>query len=74
MNPLKKLALYPIVITAIIVLVTLCNWLLTAFFAFIFDTTINNAASSPIILLYVGSGVTIIYLCVSACQYIDKQL
>ena len=74
MNPLKKLVLYPIVITAIIMLVTLCNWLLTAFFALVFDTTINNVASSPIILLYIGSGVATLYLCVFACQYIDEQL
>ncbi len=74
MNPLKKLVLYPIVTTAIIMLITLCNWLLTAFFALIFDTTINNVALSPIILLYVGSGVATLYLCVSACEYIDIEL
>jgi len=74
MNPLKKLVLYPIVITAIIMLVTLCNWLLTAFFALVFDTTIDNVASSPIILLYIVSSVAILYLCVSACQYIDDEL
>lgn len=74
MNPLKKLVLYPIVTTAIIMLITLCNWLLTAFFALIFDTTINNVALSPIILLYIGSGVATLYLCVLACQYIDEEL
>lgn len=74
MNPLKKLVLYPIVITAIIILITSCNLLLTAFFALIFDTTINNVALSPIILLYVVSGVAIMHLCVSACQYIDEKL
>jgi len=74
MNPLKKLVLYPIVTTAIIMLITLCNWLLTAFFALIFDTTIDNVASSPIILLYIVSGVATLYLCVFACQYIDEQL
>lgn len=72
MNPLKKLFLYPIVVTAIIMLVILCNWLLTAFFAWIFDTTINDVALSPIILLYVGSGVAALYLCVSAFQYIEE--
>ena len=74
MNPLKKLVLYPIVTTAIIMLITLCNWLLTAFFALIFDTTINNVALSPIILLYIVSSVATLYLCVSACQYIDIEL
>ncbi len=73
MNPLKKLVLYPIVTTAIIMLITLCNWLLTAFFALIFDTTINNVALSPIVLLYAGSGLATLYLCVSACQYIDEE-
>lgn len=74
MNPLKKLVLYPIVVTAIIMLVTLCNWLLTAFFALIFDTTINNVVLSPIVILYVGSGVATLYLCVTACQYIAPEL
>lgn len=74
MNFLKKLALYPIVITFIIMLVTLCNWLLTAFFALIFDTTINNVALSPIILLYIGSVVATLYLCISACNYINEEL
>lgn len=74
MNPLKKLVLYPIVTTAFIMLITLCNWLLTAFFALIFDTTINNVALSPIILLYIASGVATLYLCVSACEYIDIEL
>lgn len=74
MNPLKKLVLYPIVTTAIIMLITLCNWLLTAFFALLFDTTINNVALSPIMLLYIVSGVATLYLCVSACEYIDEQL
>lgn len=74
MNPLKKLVLYPIVTTAIIMLITLCNWLLTAFFALIFDTTINNVALSPIILLYIVSGIATLYLSVSACEYIDEEL
>lgn len=74
MNPLKKAFLYPIVITGIIMLVTLCNWLITAFFALVFDTTISDIALSPIILLYIGSGLATLYLCVSACQYIDEEL
>ena len=74
MNPLKKLVLYPIVTTAIIMLITLCNWLLTAFFALIFDTTINNVALSPIILLYIVSSVATLYLCVLACEYIYEEL
>lgn len=74
MNPLKKLALYPIVLTAIIILIASCNWLITAFFALIFDTTMNNVACSPIILLYMASGIATLYLCVSACQYIDEKL
>ena len=74
MNPLKKLVLYPIVTTTIIMLITSCNWLLTAFFALIFDTTINNVVLSPIVLLYIVSGVATLYLCVLACQYIDEEL
>lgn len=73
MNPLKKLVLYPVVVTAIIMLVTLCNWLLTAFFALIFDTTIHHIALGPIILLYIGSGIATFYLCITACHYIDSD-
>lgn len=72
-KPLTKITLYPIAITAIIILITICNWLLTAFFAFIFDTTIDNVSTSPIILLYIGSGVGTLYMCVIACQYIAEE-
>lgn len=72
MNPLKKLMLYPVVVTAVIILITLCNWLITAFFALVFDTTMNVVALSPIIVLYVGSGIATLFLCVTACQYIDE--
>lgn len=74
MNPLKKLVLYPIVLTAIIILIASCNWLITAFFALLFNTTIENAATSPMILLYIGSIIATIYLCTTACQYIDEKL
>lgn len=74
MNPLKKLALYPITVTAVIVLVTVCNWLITALFSLLFNTTIAKAASSPIILIYVISTIATLYLCISACQYIDEKL
>ncbi|HEY8362195.1 MAG TPA: hypothetical protein VIK77_04855 [Tissierellaceae bacterium] len=74
MHPLKKLFLYPIAITAIIVLVTLCNWLLTAFFAWIFDTTMDNVASSPFVLIYIISTLSTLYLCIYACKYVDEDL
>lgn len=73
MNPLKKLALYPVVITVVIILITSCNWLVTAFFALIFDTTLHDVANSPIILLYAVSIIASIYMSVSACQYIDER-
>lgn len=74
MNPLKKLALYPITVTAVITLVTVCNWLITALFALLFNTTIAKAASSPLVLIYVISTVATLYLSMKACQYIDEEL
>lgn len=74
MNPLKKLALYPVVITGIILLITSCNWLVTAFFALVLNTTMHNVANSPMILLYAVSIIASIYMCVSACQFIDEEI
>ena len=71
---MKKIILYPIVVTVIIILVIACNWCITAFLALVFQTTISNVALSPIILFYVVSGVASLYLSVSACQYIDENL
>lgn len=74
MNPLKKLVLYPVAITVIIILITSCNWLITAFFALVFNTTLKDVANSPIILLYAVSIIASIYMSVSACQYIDEEV
>lgn len=71
---MKKLILYPICITAVIILVILCDWLITAVLALVFQTSIANIALSPIILLYIGSAVGALYLSVSCCQYIDENL
>lgn len=71
---MKKLILYPIVATAMIILIIACNWCITAFIALVFQTTISNVALSPIILLYIGSGVATLYLCVNVCEYIDENL
>jgi len=74
MNPLKKLLLYPIAITSIIILITCLNWVLTAFFSVIFSTTIESAALSPMIFIYVLSVIGTLYLIVSCCEYIDQKL
>ena len=74
MNPLKKLLLYPIAITGIIILITCLNWVLTAFFSVIFSTTIASVALSPMIVIYILSGIGTLYLTVYYCQYIDEEL
>ncbi len=71
---MKKIILYPIVVTAIIILGIACNWCITAFLALVFQTTINDVAFSPIIVFYIVSGVATLYLSVSACQYIDEKI
>lgn len=71
---MKKIILYPIVVTAMIILVIACNWCITAFLSLVFQTTISNIALSPIILFYLMSGVASLYLSVSACQHIDENL
>lgn len=74
MNTLQKIMLYPIAGFIIIVLMTSMNWLLTAFFAIIFDTTINNVACSPMVILYAVSFISTTYMIVNCCMYIDDKL
>lgn len=71
---MKKIILYPIVVTAIIILVITCNWCVTAFLALILQVSISNVALSPIVILYLISGVSTLYLSVSACQHIYENL
>lgn len=71
---MKKLILYPICITAIILLIILCDWLITAVLSLVFQTTIANVALSPIIFLYIVSGIGSIYLCAHCCEWIDENL
>jgi uncharacterized membrane protein YuzA (DUF378 family) len=74
LNTIQKTFLYPTMITLIIMLITLLNWLLTAFFSLVFKTTITNVALSPIILIYICSGIGALYLCVNCSLYIDEEL
>ena len=74
MNALKKTFLFPIVITAIIVVNTFLCWLLTAFFAKIFSVEIGVAAASPMVLIYIVAFVGSLYMIVYACHYIDEEL
>jgi len=74
MNTLKKIMLYPIAGFIIIVLMTSMNWLLTAFFSIIFDTTINNIACSPMVIIYGISFIATMYMIVNCCIYIDNEL
>jgi hypothetical protein len=74
MNPLQKTFLFPIVITAIIVVNTCLCWLLTAFFAKIFSVEIAVATASPMVLIYIFALIGSIYMMVYACQYIDEEI
>jgi len=74
MNPLLKLFLYPVVTIVIIMLVTGCNWLLTAFFALIFDVKMVEVVNSPFVFFYVLSGFGTLYLIVDSFCYIENQL
>jgi hypothetical protein len=74
MNTLQKTFLYPTIITGIIIFITCLNWILTKFFSIIFSISIEEAAISPMILLYVTSAVGCLYMIVICCQYIDEKL
>ena len=74
MNKLKKVFLYPIMSVVVIMLITVLDWILTAFFALIFDTTISNIASGPMLFVYAISFVVMIYMIVEVCDYIDQEL
>jgi hypothetical protein len=74
MNNLKKVFLYPIMGVGVIMLITVLNWILTAFFALIFDTTMLNLASGPMLFMYAISFVVMIYMIVEVCNYIDQEL
>ena len=74
MNTLQKIMLYPIAGFIIIILMTSMNWLLTAFFSVIFNTTINNVACSPMVILYAVSFISTTYMIVNCCMYIDDKL
>ena len=74
MNKLKKTFLYPIISVIVIMLVTLLDWILTAFFALIFDTTMLNIASGPMLFMYAITFVVMIYMIVEVCDYIDQEL
>ena len=58
----------------VIMLVTVLDWILTAFFALIFDTTMLNIASGPMLFVYAISFVVMIYMIVEVCDYIDQEL
>jgi hypothetical protein len=74
MNKLKKVFLYPIMSVIIIMLVTVLDWILTAFFALIFDTTMLNIASSGMLFVYALSFPVMIYMIIEVCDYIDQEL
>ena len=75
MNKLKKVFLYPTLSTIVIMLMSVLNWILIAFFAIMFDTEMTDIAnSSPIIIIYVVSILTTIYLVTEVCEYVSKEL
>ena len=74
MNNLQKTILYPIVSTGVIILITCLDWFLTAFFSIIFDTTLANVAYSPMMFIYIISGIVTLYMIIFCCQYIDEKL
>ena len=73
MNQIQKTFLYPLVSTAIIIVISLLNWVLTLFFALLFDTTIHKVTNSPMIIIYIVSFVVTIYSIVNVCQYIQNK-
>lgn len=70
---MKKIFMYPIVVTAIIILMIGCNVAITAAFAVAFNTTMANVVYTPIMLLYVISGFCSLYLATEVCIEISKK-
>jgi hypothetical protein len=74
MNNLQKLFLYPIAVSAVVVVNASVCWVLTAFFATIFSVEIGVAAASPMVLIYIISAIATVYMSVNVCKYIDEEL
>jgi hypothetical protein len=74
MSTIKKMMLMPIVVVFNIILNVSLMWLLTFFLAYVFDTTINSVACSPMIIIYVIGVVGIIASTIHILQYIDTKM
>jgi len=74
MKNLMKLFLYPLLSIAVIAFVVLLDYGLTWFFSWIFNCSIHDVACSPMMLIYICSGVAIMYLIVNVCQIIHQEL
>lgn len=71
---MKKIFMYPIAVTAIIILMIGCNVVITAAFALAFNTTMANVVFTPILVLYLFSACSTLYLSGQVCIEIDKKL
>jgi hypothetical protein len=75
MNKLKKVLLYPTLSTIVIMLMSVLNWILIAFFAIMLDTEMSIVANSgPIVIIYVVSILSTIHLIKEVCQYVSDEL
>jgi hypothetical protein len=74
MNTIQKTLLYPIVSTGIIIIISSLNYLLTLFFVYLCNSTIDNiSGNSPMILVYIVSFIFTIYAIINCCQYISEK-
>ncbi len=74
MNKLTKIFLYPVISTVIILLITSLNWLITKFFSIILNVTMGEIVRSPIFIIYIVSFFTTVYMIISCCEYIEREL
>ena len=72
MKPLLKLFLYPISVFMLIGLIAGLSFMLTLLFSYIFDCTLYDVAYSPMIVVYIITAISTIYLSTNVCMEIEK--
>lgn len=73
MKKLAKLISFPIVTFGLFGLLVLLNWGITKLLAIVFNTTVQNIITTPMMFVYIVSTIGFMYLAVYACQVIDEE-
>lgn len=74
LSPIAKCLLYPIVIVFFLFFYALIDYVITMFFAWLFECSLKEVITIPIIILYILSLVGWAMSVVVCCSYIDEEL